>query len=211
MRSSKIAIWSLVLTAVPVLAMTGSWERFTSSHDQNGDGAVTLEELLATRPGVVRFDADGDREVTQDEVRAWFVARDTDGDGRLTAAENPPESMRCPMQAGPDEGSSAARRDAGTGACRHGHGARRARGDGEHVCRGQRADRHGGGPAAADRDGDGVVTREEWDAATAERPGAKAARRDACWERRDSDRDGVLSGDELATTGGRCVRGRAAS
>jgi EF hand len=77
-------------------------ERILAALDQNGDGAISREEVLALRAkAFARIDADGGGTVTKAEIdaakaaaearraeRAGEVwAQDADGDGQLTLAE----------------------------------------------------------------------------------------------------------------------------
>lgn len=99
------------------------WEGFAERHDVNGDGLVTREELVQTldlfdhldtdgdgtlseadfdaRHTAMAFgftarraDENGDDQVTAGEWDAWFAARDTNGDGVLTADDRPERAER---------------------------------------------------------------------------------------------------------------------
>lgn len=180
-----------ILTALGVVALAGlawaaaplfadhpaggpppSWEEFAERHDADGDGRVSVEELVRTSDHFDRLDADGDGfvsaadfeahrsimaftfvahradadqdgDVTAAELDAWFAERDTNDDGRLDASDFE----------------------------RRGEGGPRP---------------HFGFAEALDADGDGTVTRSDFEALAA---------------RFDADADGVVEADELPEMG----------
>jgi EF hand len=143
------------------------WEGFAEQHDVNGDGQVTRDELVQTLDLFDRVDANGDgvltesdfeakhtdmafgfaahradenrdHQVTTAEWDAWFAARDTNGDGKLTAEDRPDRPER-------SERGERARRGPRPG----GPGAEKL-------------------AEALDADGDGDVTRADFAALTAQ-------------------------------------------
>jgi Ca2+-binding EF-hand superfamily protein len=215
------------------LASTAADERFARL-DADGDGRVTEEEFRGALAGRVlghmafRADADRDGALTRAEWSAFLAELDEDGDGTLElrhhrhrgpAAEGDETQRVFPGDADGDgafETDEAealfARFDAngdgvvseeelpsGPGPGRHGrfhHGPRGRHGD----------------PAAflgrLDTDGDGSVSRAEWDAHVEGRGEARAERHGEMFERLDADSDGALSREEIESFHPRGHRGR---
>ena len=101
---TKLFLTAAVLFAVPTLALAGlggrSDARGPAQFDADGDGIITLEEVMAVRGDrFAVFDADGDGVLSQAEMEAGRTAMmgervsariadlDGDGDGALTEDE----------------------------------------------------------------------------------------------------------------------------
>ncbi len=141
--------------------------RHVMTHDANGDGAVTREELDAARATeFARLDADRDGAVTRDEMRAGHhggrghgpghgPGPDANGDGSVTRDEflARPNAMFDELDGNDDGVLSTA--ELAERPRRRGHG---ERGDhGPHGAHGRHA-----GPAHLDADRDGRITQAEF-------------------------------------------------
>ena len=209
-------------------------ERFARL-DENGDGRVTEDEFGAAIAGRVlghlamRADEDRDGELTQAEWGAFLAKLDEDGDGSLemrhhrrgrAGAEGEDEPKRAfPGDTDGDGAFELAEAQALFGRFdenrdgvltegelpvrserhgRFGHGMHGRGGHAEHLLR-------------LDTDGDGSVSRAEWDAHAAKRQGEREdreERRAELFDRLDANGDGELSRQELEAPRPRGPRGR---
>jgi Ca2+-binding EF-hand superfamily protein len=164
---------ALALLATSGLALAHGEGRGLAHFDRDGNGVVTRIEMRTT--AAERFDkidTNHDGKLTADEIEAahreaaakHFAAKDTDKDGRLSRAEvaKMPDAMFARLDANhdgfltPDELAQG----------RHGHG--------------------GMGFMHADTNGDGVISKDEWLAASDKR-----------FARLDTNGDGVLTEEEM--------------
>jgi Ca2+-binding EF-hand superfamily protein len=182
------------------------------------EGAGQPGEGLAVRQEAVfghvarRADADRDGSVTPEELEAWFAAHDGNGDGRLDAedfearpgkAHGHRHGMGLALDADGDGIVELADLEALTSRYdADGDGALSAEElpgmDREKRRHGRRGDRGAFFLRHADQDGDGAVSRAEWDEAVARRPLADPERAAARFEALDANDDGVLTRNELA-------------
>jgi Ca2+-binding EF-hand superfamily protein len=165
----------------------GPHGRHVMSHDANGDGAVTREELDAARAVMfARLDANSDGAVTRGEMRVGHHggrehgrgegrSRDANNDGSVTREEflAGPNAMFDTLDANDDGVLSTA--EMAEHRAHHGRGER-----GDHGGRG----RHGrhGGPGHLDADRDGRITQAEF-----------AAGNQMMFEHLDADHDGRIT------------------
>ncbi|TNF23244.1 MAG: hypothetical protein EP318_00715 [Rhodobacteraceae bacterium] len=168
--------------------------------DQNGDGSLSPEELRDV--ATARFnamDTDGDGEVSAAEMEAAADARraarftrmierlDTDGNGTLSAAEM--QAGHDKMRDGGRKGRDHARKDGGKrgmekGEHRRGDRQGMKRGDGQRGDRQQQREARGGQMsdrmfALIDTDGNGAISKEEFDSARARLAATMGQRRAA--------------------------------
>ena len=219
------------------LAATAAGDRFARL-DENADGRVTEDEFRAAIAGRVfghlamRADEDRDGELTLAEWNAFLAELDEDGDGSLemrhrrrgpAGADEEGEKRPFPGDfPGDTDGDGAfeiaeaqalfgrfdenrdgvlAGEELPTRSERHGrfgHGMHGRGGHAEHRMR-------------LDTDGDGSVSRAEWDAHVAKREGEREdreERRGERFERLDANGDGELSREELEAGRLRGPRGR---
>ena len=213
------------------LATSMASERFDRL-DENGDGSVTEDEFRGALAGRVlghlafRADADRNGELTQAEWSAFLAEQDEDGDGAL--------DFRHYRRRGPEgaEGEADAPRDFpgdadGDGSFEvaeaqalfarfddDGNGVvteeelpithRRGDSHGRHGLRGG----HAGFLLRLDTDGDGSVSRAEWDSHVEQRQDDRAERHAERFERLDTNGDGSLSRQELEVARPRGPHGR---
>lgn len=168
--------------------------------DQNGDGSLTQEELRdVAKARFSAADTDGDGELSATELEAAADARrsarytrmierlDTDGNGSLSAEEM--QAGHDKMRDGGRKGRDQARRDGGKrgmerGEHRRGEARGMQREDGQ---RGDRQDRRAarGGQgfdrmfALIDTDGNGAISKEEFDSAKSRLAAMQGQRRAA--------------------------------
>lgn len=167
--------------------------------DQNGDGSLTRDELRDVHKA--RFnaaDSNGDGELSAEEMQAAAEARrtaryvrmverlDTDGNGTVSAEEM--EAARDRMHErrgqGRDNGRDHARKDGGKRWQERGEHRRADRGDHRGMNRGgHHSERQARGGAMfeqmfalADTDGNGTLSKEEFDSAKARLADARATR-----------------------------------
>lgn len=185
--------------------------RFIKTLDANGDGAVTLDEVLAKRqPHFDRIDTNKDGVIDQAEVAAsakervdYWVKRivrrlDADGDGKITRAEVEARAKKRFSWADHNDDGVVDANDLPPGM--RGHHGRGMHGRGEGG--------EGRGPFTferlvgriderfkqADRNGDGVIDNAEIEAATAESLDYWVKR---FLKRFDVDKDGRVTKDEF--------------
>ena len=216
------------------LAATAAGDRFARL-DENADGRVTEDEFRAAIAGRVlghlamRADEDRNGELTQGEWSAFLAELDEDGDGSLemrhrrrgpAGTEDEGEAKRAfPGDTDGDGAFETAEAQAlftrfdenRDGVLteeelparterhgRFGHGMHGRGGHAEHLMR-------------LDSDGDGSVSRAEWDAHVAKRQGEREEReerRSELFDRLDANGDGELSREELEAGRPRGPRGR---
>jgi len=196
----------LCATSLPVLAAPGEGGgrdagAFFDRHDANGDGKIDQDEFQGREQAFTRLDANGDGTITRDEVgrgrgqgargmggqmapaERWRQALerfDQDNDGTISADEfHGPERVFALLDQDGDGAVTEAE------ATRFGG----ARGDRPHFGR-RDADAGAGNRwnrmlANFDDDGDGVISREEWQG------------RPEMFDRLDPDGDGVITEEDI--------------
>jgi len=177
-------------TGIATADSKGEHGSFMTFFDTNKDGKVTLEEFnAAATKRFQRMDKDNDGKITQDEFRAYvqerraehqkkrFEKMDADKDGKISKAE-----YMAYEQAKAEKRFARMDKD-GNGAIDPAEFGSSRDNDQHHARKGGR----GGIFKHLDKDGDGVVTRQEsieaWD---------------KWFKKIDADNDGVVTADEVA-------------